>query len=356
MAKIDLEVLKREAMSILATDTDARPRQPAKSRSLLIKRRNEANRIIGETLTKAGIDVAALRETLSESDLLLKNDPAFRDAVKDLQRPKSEILAKRRIAFENNMAQRRALLKPFGSVPTVVQTSMVYLSEPFFISVSPNSSYGYLQATNIAPNDSRARFFVPDTISGASVNCDFWFSWVNDSAVAVTVKSVSSQTVMNGLVDGGVSRPAWELFLPLGLEYHEFTFVSGTSLYVYQQQIPLGGSNGVIGESIDLVARWEDKDQLLPIEYQTLNNVAPFPYNDVIVPPQAGILIRVSPFINWDFYWGIGFEHMPPDPGGTDEGDTRNSFEADFANEEENYFVQCSGVALEIQTPLESLP
>src|ERR1700733_3965873 len=255
MAKIDLEALKREAMSTLGTDTDARPKQPTKSRSLLIKRRNEANRIIGETLTRAGIDVAALREKLSESDLLLKNDPAFRDAAKDSQKPKSEILAKRRIAFENNMAQRRALLKPFGSVPTVVQTSMVYLSEPFFISVSPNSSYSFLQATSIAANDSRARFFVPATFSGATVNCDFCFTWVNDSAVAVTVKSVSSQTVVNGLVDGEVSKPAWELFLPLGLEYQEFTFYSGKNLYVYQQQIQWGGSNPMLGQSIDLVAR-----------------------------------------------------------------------------------------------------
>jgi hypothetical protein len=54
MAKIDLEALKREAMSISATD--ARPKLSNELRPLLIKRRNEAKRIIGETLTKAGIE------------------------------------------------------------------------------------------------------------------------------------------------------------------------------------------------------------------------------------------------------------------------------------------------------------
>ena len=348
MAKIDLEALKREAMSISATETDARQKQPNESRSLLIKRRNEANRIIGETLTKAGIDVAALREKL------LKNDRTFRDAARGLQKPKPETLAKRRIAFENNIAQRRALLEPFGSVPTSVQTRMVYLSEPFFVTVSPNSSYGFLQSTSIAPYDSRAKLFVPSTDNGATANCDFWFTWFNDSAFVVTVKSASSQTVLNGLVDGQVSKPAWELLLPLGLEYHQFNFYSGTNFYIYQQQTE-SAYDGVGGQSIDLVARWEDKGQLLSIDYQTLN-VSTFSYTTVIVPPQAGILIRVSPYIIWDFHWGIGTGVGLPIIGGTDEGDSRNSFEADFASERENYFVQCSGVALEIQTPLESYP
>jgi len=348
MAKIDLEALKREAMSISSTETDVRPKQPNELRSLLIKRRNEVNRIIGETLTKGGIDVAALREKL------LKNDRTFRDAAKGLQKPKSETLAKRSIAFENNVAQRRALLEPFGRVPTVVQTSMVYLSEPFFISVSPNSSYGFLQATNIAPYDSRAKFLVPSTENGATVNCDFWFIWINDSAVAVTVKSASSQTVANGQVIGDVGAPGWEFWVPLGIEYHQFTFQSGAAFYIYQQQTE-SGYDSVGGQSIDLVARWENKGEVLDIYYQTMN-VSSYPFN-VIVPPQAGILIRVSPYINWDFYWGLGW---PPTGaglfGGTDEGESDNSFTADFANDKENYFVQCSGVALEIQTPLESYP
>jgi hypothetical protein len=337
MAKVDLDALKRDAMSISAAH--ATPKRPSEElRSLSRQRKETAEQIVGQTLAQAGIDVAALREKL------LKNDLTFRDAAKGAQKPQSQTLAKRRAAFQNNVTRRRAALEPLGIVPTTVRTSMVYLPEPFFISVSPTSSYTFSNlATNYAPYDSRANIgFVTD--SGASVNCDFWFYWVNDSAFQVVVTNASSQTVLNGSVMASISGSAAGIFG----HYEAFKFFSGSRITVYQGNT-VAVSAPIQDETFDLRTHVElGVQRTLNFEYETLTpSTSGWP---IIVPPQNVILITVAPFISWDFLSGWGpFE-------GEDEGNTGNFFNADFNSDESDYFMQCSGVALEIQSPVVSEP
>jgi hypothetical protein len=336
MAKIDLDALKREATSISATR--ATPKRPSEElKSLSIQWRDEAERIVGETLAKAGVNVAEFREKIS------KNNRTLRDAAKGLQKPRSETVAKRRIAFQNSIAHRRAALEPLGNVPTAVQTSMVYLPEPFFITVSPNSSYSFLVATNVAPYDSRAQIVVPPTDYGHNVYCDFWFEWFNDSALQAVVTNASSQTVLNGGVYASISGP------PTGLlgTWEGFKFSSGSEITVYQGNT-VAVSVAVPDETFDLKTHAEPTDHGLNFEYETLTpSTSGWP---IVVPPQTGILIQVAPYISWDFSSGFAWW------GGPDEGDSANLFTANFNDVGNDGFMQCSGVALEIQSPIISYP
>jgi hypothetical protein len=338
MAKIDLDALKREATSISATR--ATPKRPSEElKSLSIQWRDQAERIVGETLAKAGVNVAELQEKIS------KNNRTFRDAAKGLQKPRSETVAKRRIAFQNSIAHRRAALEPLGSVPTAVQTSMVYLPEPFFITVSPNSSIGFLLASNIAPYDSRAQIGVPSTDYGHNVYCDFWFDWFNDSALQVVVTNASSQTVLNGSVYAFLLGPLWGSWG----NWEGFTFSSGSGITVYQGNT-VAVSVAVPDETFDLKTHFfvQPIDHGLNFEYETLTpSTSGWP---IVVPPQTGILIQVAPYISWDFSaGGIWW-------GGPDEGNSANSFTASFNDDGNDGFMQCSGVALEIQSPIVSYP
>jgi hypothetical protein len=67
----------------------------------------------------------------------------------------------------------------------------------------------------------------------------------------------------------------------------------------------------------------------------------------ITVPPQGVILIAVAPYISWDFLSGRLWSE------GEDEGNTGNFFNN---SNEPDYFMQCSGVALEIQSPVVSKP
>jgi hypothetical protein len=337
MAKVDLDALRREAISISATY--ATPKQPSEElRSLSRQRKETAEQIVGQTLTQAGIDVAALQEKL------LKNDRTFRDAAEGLQKPQSETLAKRKAAFQNNLTQRRAALKPLGILPTTVRTSMVYLPEPFFISVSPNSSYTFSNLeTSYAAYDSRANIgFV--TNNGANLNCDFWFYWVNDSTFQVTLTNASSQTVLNGTVMASISGSLEGLFG----HYEAFKFSSGSRITVYQGS-SVAVSAPIQDETFDLRTYVGlGAQHTLNFEYETLTpSTSGWP---VIVPPQNAILIAVSPYINWDFLSGWKWFE------GEDEGNTGNFFNVDFNSDGPDYFIQCSGVALEIQSPVVSEP
>jgi hypothetical protein len=342
MAKIDLDALKRKVMSISATRaTRKRPRAtptwPSEElKSLSIQRRDEARRLVGEMLAKAGVNVAGLQEKIS------KDNRAFRDAAKGLQKPRSETLAKRRIAFQNNIAHRRAALEPFGNLVTTT-TSMTYLPEPLFITVSPNSSSGFLQGTNIAPYDNRAQI-ASSTNRGASVYCDFWFSWLNDSNVQVVVTNASSQTVLNGSVYATIDGSLSGLFG----HYEAFKFSSGAEITLYQGDT-VAVSVDIQDETFDLRTHLDlNVNHSLDFEYETLTpSTSGWP---IIVPAGTGILIQVAPYLSWDFYSGWGWYE------GEDEGSSGNVFIFDFANNEADYFMQCSGVALEIQTPLESEP
>jgi hypothetical protein len=230
----------------------------------------------------------------------LQQNRAFRDAAKGLQTPaRSETLGKRRTAFQNNIAHRRATHEPFTNLPATVTTSMVYLPEPFFIYVSPTSSSGFLQGTNIAPYDSRAQLGSV-TEYGASAYCDFWFYWSNDSDFQVVVTSASSQAVLNGFVLASISGS-----LRLFGNYKAFKFSSGAEISLYQ------GSNVAVSadiqdEAFDLRAHVElDVQHSLTFEYETLTpSTSGWP---VIVPPQGSILIQVAPYLSWDFYSGFGY-------------------------------------------------
>lgn len=221
---------------------------------------------------------------------------------------------------------------------------MVYLPEPFFISVSPTSSYTFSNlAANYAPYDSRAKIgFVTD--NGATVNCEFWFYWVNDSAFQVVVTNASSQTVLNGSVMASISGSFSGIFG----HYEAFKFSSGSSITVYQGN-SVAVSVPIQDETFDLRTHVEVGIQhTLNFEYETLTpSTSGWP---VVVPPQGVILIAVAPYISWDFLSGWLWSE------GEDEGNTENSFNVDFNSSEPDYFMQCSGVALEIQSPVVSVP
>jgi hypothetical protein len=261
-----------------------------------------------------------------------------------LQKPQSETLAKRKVAFQNDIAQRRATLEPFGSVPTAVSSSIVYLPEPIFIGISgesPHSISSFLKGTNIAPYNSTMKFFVPTVEYGADVFCDFWFYWFNDSDFQVVVASASSQTVLNGYVFGYISAP----FLPVLANFEFFGFASGIEIRLYQQ----GAATPFVDvyralDGFGMNAVKADQYTTFPFEYYSPNgSTAGHPG---MVPPQTGVLIRVSPNMYWvfDTFWG------------EDDGEAGNGFNADFANDDLDYFVQCSGVMLEIQKPVVSEP
>lgn len=334
MAKLDLNALKPSIMSISATAARSK-RQSEELRSLSRQRREAAQQIVRQTLAEAGIDIAALQEKLSE------NDRSFRDAAQRLQRPESETLAKRKIAFQNNIAERRAAFGPLGNL-TDLRSSMVYLPEPIIAFISPNSSLPFLKGTSIAPYDSRIKFFVPSTEYDGQLNCEFWFYWFNDGAFQVMVTDVSSQIVCNGHVFAYVSSPPFFFGL---FEIPEISFGSGASVTLYGQGASVAENSGAsAGEAFDLTARWSDAQRDLSFEYETLN--ATVLGRPSIVPPQTGVLIRVAAYFGWQY------TNQEQD----DEGEAGNTFWADFANDELDYFVQCSGVALELLTQVVTEP
>jgi hypothetical protein len=340
MAKIDLDALKREVMSISATRA-TRPRatllQPGDElKSLSTRGRDEAKQLVAEMLAKAGHNVTELQAKRPQQRR------ALQDTAKGLP-PRSETAAKRRLGFQNSIVQRRTTFEPFTKLPTTVTTSMVYLPEPFFIYVSPTSSSGFLQGTSIAPYDSRARIG-SDTEYGASIYCDFWFLWTNDSDLQVVLTSASSQTVLNGFVLASISGSVSGIFG----HYEAFKFSSGAEINLYQ------GSNLVVSaeiqdETFDLRTHVElGVQRSLTFEYETLTpSTSGWP---VIVPPHGSILIQVAPYLNWNFYSGWLWSE------GEDEGNSGNFFNFDFASNDPDYFMQCSGVALQIQRPVISEP
>jgi hypothetical protein len=342
MTKADLAALKREAMSISAIRT-TRPRaatiQPSNELgSLSAQRQDEAKRLVAEILAKAGSKTDSLQAKS------FQQNRAARDAIKAFPKPRSETLEQRRLAFQDNIAERRAAFAPFATLPTAVTTSMVYLPEPFFVYVSPTSSSGFLQGTSIAPYDSRARIG-SFTDYGASVYCDFWFYWTNDSDFQVVLTSASSQTVLNGFVLASISGSFSGIFG----HYEAFKFWSGAEINLYQ------GSNTAVSvdvpsETFDLRTHVDlGVQRSLTFEYDTLTpSTSGWP---VAIPPQSSILIQVAPYITWDFYSGWRWFE------GEDEGNSGNFFNFDFANNDDpDYFMQCSGVALQIQRPVISAP
>ena len=200
MSKPDLDTLKREALRLTAAAAMPSLQSP-EVKSRLRKQQQSAEQFAAQSLVKAGIDLNALRKTWGESGHSVRATP------NSLQEPQLKTLASHKAAFQANMERRREALASYGPIPTTVSTRMVYVPEPFFIWASPNSSSSFLQSTSIAPYDSRMKFYVPSTENGATINCDFWFFWFNDSSLQVIVKGVSSQTVCNGRVFAYVSAP-----------------------------------------------------------------------------------------------------------------------------------------------------
>lgn len=334
MSKPDLDTLKREALRLTAAAAMPSLQSP-EVKSRLRKQQQSAEQFAAQSLVKAGIDLNALRKTWGESGHSVRATP------NSLQEPQLKTLASHKAAFQANMERRREALASYGPIPTTVSTRMVYVPEPFFIWASPNSSSSFLQSTSIAPYDSRMKFYVPSTENGATINCDFWFFWFNDSSLQVIVKGVSSQTVCNGRVFAYVSAP----FPSFLLNYKGFGFNNNAYMYLYYS----GDSSYFIAdyllaENFQLTARFSDKQRELSLQYETLNLSSDTIYT--VVPPQSGIFVRVSPQFAWNFF----------DESGNDEGQAGNTFWADFANDDLDYFVQCPGVALEIQTPVVSRP
>ena len=124
-----------------------------------------------------------------------------------------------------------------------------------------------------------------------------------------------------------------------------FEFLGGVEIRLYQQ----GAATPFVDVDLSLYdfamnAVKADQYTTLPFEYYSTNgSTAGHPG---MVPPQTGVLVRVSPYMSWTFdtFWG------------EDDDKAGNGFNADFANDDLDYFVQSSGVMLEIQKPVVSEP
>jgi hypothetical protein len=96
------------------------------------------------------------------------------------------------------------------------------------------------------------------------------------------------------------------------------------------------------GKDFEISARFFDDQAQLSFEYQPmqLSSASQF----ILVPPQTGVVIEVVAIGSWSYENNTG-----TDDG---EGEAGNTFFADFASNELDYFVQSSGVMFDVQTPV----
>jgi hypothetical protein len=265
---------------------------------------------------------------------------SFRDAAKPPQIPRtSETLTTRKKTFENDIATRRARFASVGSIATTPWSSTVYLPEPFLIWVSPAKSSSFVTNTMTAPFDSRVKFLVPSTEYDGSIFISFYFTWFNESIFQATITNLSSQLVLNGNAYGYVSAPPFFFGLFEGERDLSFgTFADWT----ISQGSKLEGGEFLNGKDFEISARFFDDQAQLSFEYQPmqLSSASQF----ILVPPQTGVVIEVVAIGSWSYENNTG-----TDDG---EGEAGNTFFADFASNELDYFVQSSGVMFDVQTPV----
>jgi hypothetical protein len=342
MAKIDLDDLKRQIM-LLTANSVAREPNAEKLRALALKKRKAAEGIVSPALSRAGLDIAGLREKV------VQNARTFRDEAERLRVLPAKTIAARKTAFQKSVASRRAALEKIGRRGVVgpVSSHIVKLREPIYIGeFIPPVDYPlpkFLQDSSISPFDSRAKIYIA-TDKGFHTDgwpvlygpwFSFWYVWTNDSSLEsylnITAPLVYSGTAFLELV------PAQFYAV-----WNNLDFAIISTISVYQAGTAFGTVLNRVVQKTLTTYPVTDASTFIPVDHVT--SIVHFPV--VYVPPNETIMIRVSAVFPFEFRNGYG----------EDNGEPGNLLRCDFANDDLDHFVQSPGVTLEVTGPIVADP